>query len=100
MVIVMVLLSLLQHSTSLSLPDPATPATKYSYRPDRKTYDGMRIASLHRYAVKGLSGDVASTMRIHRHEGTFEDDRRFALLYATSGDRFDEGRPSWLHKVS
>ncbi|KAL3781620.1 hypothetical protein HJC23_001997 [Cyclotella cryptica] len=71
---------------------------KYSYQPDRKTYDGMRVASLHRYAVKGLSGDVVSAMRINREDGTFEDDRRFALLYATSGDRFDENRPSWLHK--
>ncbi|KAL7478343.1 hypothetical protein ACHAW6_004109 [Cyclotella cf. meneghiniana] len=98
MIIVMVFLAVLRHSSSLSRPEPATPAMKYSYQPDRKTYDGMRIVSLHRYAFKGLSGDVATTMRIDRHDGTFEDDRKFALLYATSGDKFDEGRPSWLHK--
>ena len=77
-----------------------SPAMKYAYRPDLKAYDGMTITSLHRYAVKGLSGDSMESMRLDRGDGTFEDDRRFALLYDTSGDRFDADDPTWLHKVS
>jgi len=70
---------------------------KYSYQPD-KNYD-MHITSLHRYAVKGLSGDSINSVTLQEDDGTFEDDRRFALLYA--GDQknnFDQNDPHWLHK--
>jgi len=58
----------------------------------------MHITSLHRYAVKGLSGDSVNTILLNDGDGTFEDDRRFALLYAER--EFDEDNPEWLHKVS
>ena len=60
----------------------------------------MHIMSLHRYAVKGLSGDSIETVTLQEGDGTFEDDRRFALMYAnSSGDEdFDEDNPQWLHK--
>ena len=65
----------------------------------------MKIKSLHRYAIKGLAGDVVSSMKLFDGDGTFEDDRRFALLYTndfSSNDmiKFDEDNPKWLHKVS
>ena len=59
----------------------------------------MRIKSLHRYAVKGLSGDSLPTVTFHPGDGTLEDDRRFALLYDDSREEFDEDDPKWLHKV-
>lgn len=68
----------------------------------------MRIASLHRYAVKGLSGDSLVSVTLKEGDGTFEDDRRFALLFDNSSDddigndekdAFDEANPAWLHKV-
>jgi len=37
-------------------------------------------------------------MKLNGGDGTFEDDRRFALLYDTSGERFDGEDPRWLHK--
>ncbi len=74
----------------------SSPQTKYIYRPD-KNYD-MRITSLHRYAVKGLSGDSIKSVTLQQGDGTFEDDRRFALL-CNDGDRnFDQNDPQWLHK--
>lgn len=59
----------------------------------------MRIVSLHRYAIKGLSGDSVPSLSLNGGDGTFEDDRRFALLYDTSSERFDGTDPVWLHKV-
>ena len=89
------------HACSLSSPKSQTSQPmKYTYQPEKKKYDGMHITSLHRYAVKGLSGDSVSSMKLNADDGTFEDDRRFALLYDTSGDKFDGEDPSWLHKVS
>lgn len=60
----------------------------------------MQITSLHRYAVKGLSGDSIKSVALQQGDGTFEDDRRFALLYDDNGDRnnFDQNDPQWLHK--
>lgn len=63
------------------------------------TPTSMKITSLHRYAVKGLSGDSLSSVTFHPDDGTLEDDRRFALLYDHSRENFDENDPSWLHKV-
>ena len=60
-------------------------------------YD-MRIASLHRYAVKGLSGDSIESVKLEEGDGTFQDDRRFALLYAGNDNDFDQNNPQWLHK--
>mmetsp|Transcript_9023 Transcript_9023/g.22005 ORF Transcript_9023/g.22005 Transcript_9023/m.22005 type:complete len:374 (+) Transcript_9023:40-1161(+) len=99
--VVVTFLVLVTRSHSLSTPKPRNAQAmknQYAYQPDRKTYDGARILSLHRYAIKGLSGDSAPTMKLNGWDGTFEDDRRFALLYDTSGDRFDDDDPSWLHK--
>ncbi len=72
---------------------------KYTHQPNIKNYDDMVITSLHRYAVKGLAGDSISSMDFSTDDGTFEDDRRFALLYDTSDGKFDAGDPQWLHKV-
>ena len=38
-------------------------------------------------------------IKLNYGDGTFEDDRRFALLYDTSGEKFDGEDPEWLHKV-
>eukprot|EP00571_Detonula_confervacea_P010530 CAMPEP_0172304598 /NCGR_PEP_ID=MMETSP1058-20130122/5993_1 /TAXON_ID=83371 /ORGANISM="Detonula confervacea, Strain CCMP 353" /LENGTH=349 /DNA_ID=CAMNT_0013015897 /DNA_START=147 /DNA_END=1196 /DNA_ORIENTATION=- len=76
----------------------------YSYQPNDKKYNGMHITSLHRYAVKGLSGDSVPLIKLNDGDGTFEDDRRFALMYDTRDDTngvdalFDDKDPSWLHK--
>ena len=59
----------------------------------------MHITSLHRYAIKGLSSDSLSKIQLNDGDGTFEDDRRFALLYADEKKEFDEDNPTWLHKV-
>lgn len=59
----------------------------------------MTITSLNRYAIKGLSGDALPTVTLSGEDGTFEDDRRFALLYESSLDRFSGDDPGWLHKV-
>lgn len=72
---------------------------KYTYQPNIKKYDGMHITSLHRYAIKGLSSDSVSKIQLNDGDGTFEDDRRFALLYADEKKEFDEDNPTWLHKV-
>lgn len=37
-------------------------------------------------------------IKLNYGDGTFEDDRRFALLYDTSGEKFDGEDPEWLHK--
>lgn len=87
-----------RRSQSLSAASPPG-GMKYSYQPQAKDYDAVRVASLHRYAVKGLSGDSLTTAVLGGGDGTLEDDRRFALLYDTSGDKFDGGDPEWLHKV-
>lgn len=59
----------------------------------------MNIKSLHRYAVKGLSGDSLQSIMFHPGDGTFQDDRKFALLFDTSQDKFNADDPNWLHKV-
>eukprot|EP00569_Conticribra_weissflogii_P018737 CAMPEP_0171447854 /NCGR_PEP_ID=MMETSP0881-20121228/39319_1 /TAXON_ID=67004 /ORGANISM="Thalassiosira weissflogii, Strain CCMP1336" /LENGTH=370 /DNA_ID=CAMNT_0011972275 /DNA_START=416 /DNA_END=1531 /DNA_ORIENTATION=- len=80
-----------------------------TYDPSKKNYQSMRIASLHRYAVKGLSGDSLVSVTLNEGDGTFEDDRRFALLFDSSSDdnvggdekdAFDEANPAWLHKAN
>lgn len=58
----------------------------------------MHITSLHRYAVKGLSGDSLDSVTFQEGDGTFEDDRRFALLYDDRTKYFIEDNPEWLHK--
>ncbi|KAL7546890.1 hypothetical protein ACHAWF_013869, partial [Thalassiosira exigua] len=83
-------------------PSVAMKATKYAYRPSEISYDGATVSSLFRYAVKGLSGDAIRSARLRPGEGTFEDDRRYALLY-DDGDgggreKFDGEDPEWLHK--
>ena len=50
------------------------------------------ITELHRYAVKGLSGDALSTVDLQ--SGRFPDDRRYALLKADREWKNGE----WLHK--
>ena len=76
---------------------------KYTYQPNLINYNNTTIKSLHRYAVKGLAGDVVSSMKLYDGDGTFEDDRRFALLYVNDYNndmiKFDEDNPKWLHKV-
>lgn len=52
----------------------------------------MHVTELHRYAVKGLSGDVLSLVDLQ--SGRFPNDRKYALLKADR--RWDEGK--WLHK--
>lgn len=73
----------------------------------------MKVTSLARYAVKGLAPDMLHSVHIATDgEGTFPDDRRFALLKSKSdvenddqndGDddaivKFDEDTPEWIHK--
>ena len=76
---------------------------KYTYQPNLINYNNTTIKSLHRYAIKGLAGDVVSSMKLYDGDGTFEDDRRFALLYVNDYNndtiKFDEFNPKWLHKV-
>mmetsp|Transcript_19515 Transcript_19515/g.38564 ORF Transcript_19515/g.38564 Transcript_19515/m.38564 type:complete len:404 (-) Transcript_19515:171-1382(-) len=102
--------------TSLrSSPQPQQPTPNKepimtcTYDPSKKNYQSMRIASLHRYAVKGLSGDSLVSVTLNEGDGTFEDDRRFALLFDSSSDdnvggdekdAFDEANPAWLHKAN
>lgn len=70
---------------------------KYEYQPD-KNYN-MRVTFLHRYSVKGLAGDSLTSIELKSGEGTFEDDRRYALLYEDSREEFDEDNPNWVYKV-
>ncbi|KAL7465168.1 hypothetical protein ACHAXS_005499 [Conticribra weissflogii] len=86
------------------------PTMTYTYDPSKKNYQSMCITSLYRYAVKGLSGDSLVSVTLNEGDGTFEDDRRFALLFDnSSGDggggsdernSFDEVNPVWLHKAN
>ena len=69
----------------------------YTYTPDRKDYN-MKVTSLHRFAVKGLSGDPLASAHFKPGDGTFEDDRRYALLFEQNADKFDSHSPEWLHK--
>ena len=73
---------------------------KYEYRPNIKNYNNAKITSLHRYAVKGLAGDSLTSIELKKCEGTFEDDRRYALLYEDSRKEFDANNPNWVYKVS
>ena len=72
---------------------------KYKYQPNIKNYQEMKITSLHRYSVKGLAGDTLTSIELKSGEGTFEDDRRYALLYEDSREEFDEENPCWVYKV-
>jgi len=72
---------------------------KYEYQPNIKNYQEMKITSLHRYSVKGLAGDSLTSIELKSGEGTFEDDRRYALLYEDSRKEFDEENPCWVYKV-
>jgi len=72
---------------------------KYEYQPNIKNYQEMKITSLHRYGVKGLAGDSLTSIELKSGEGTFEDDRRYALLYEDSRKEFDEENPCWVYKV-
>jgi uncharacterized protein YcbX len=89
----------LSSSSLSSSPSPPSPAAKSNYRydPNIKNYD-MHITSLHRYAVKGLSGDSLDSVTFQEGDGTFEDDRRFALLYDDRTECFNQDDPEWLHK--
>jgi uncharacterized protein YcbX len=69
-------------------------STSSSAGPDAASV--MTVASLHRYAVKGLSGDRLERVQFQAAGETFPDDRRYALLLDTSRQDFQEG--DWLHK--
>lgn len=56
----------------------------------------MRIASLYRYPVKGLSGERLRAVEIGPHQ-TFPNDRAYALENGPSG--FDPAAPSWQPKI-
>ena len=77
----------------------------------------MKVKTLARYAVKGLAPDILDSVHIvDDNEGTFPDDRRFALLkYIVDQDEtrqrknldssfqkkyetFDDENPKWIHK--
>lgn len=77
----------------------------------------MKVKVLARYAVKGLAPDILDSVHIvDDNEGTFPDDRRFALLkYIVDQDEtresknpdssfqkkyetFDDENPKWIHK--
>lgn len=75
-----------------------TTKAAYTFAPERKNYNAMRVTSLHRYAVKGLSDDAIKSVQFKAGDGTFPDDRRFALLYESSDNEFDPEDPDWLHK--
>eukprot|EP00986_Skeletonema_menzelii_P001432 scaffold379_cov145-Skeletonema_menzelii.AAC.3 len=84
-------------ATSFFLPLRVSSLSSFSPPPSPKNYD-MRITSLHRYAVKGLSGECIESVTLQEGDGTFQDDRRFALLYAGNNSNFDQSHPQWLHK--
>ena len=84
-------------TNALSSPQSKSKMPTYTYSPDRKDYS-MKVTSLHRYAVKGLSGDPLASAHFKPGDGTFEDDRRYALLYEKNSDKFDSQSPEWLHK--
>jgi uncharacterized protein YcbX len=56
----------------------------------------MRIASLYRYPVKGLSGERLRAVELGTHQ-TFPKDRAYALENGPSG--FDSTAPSWQPKI-
>jgi uncharacterized protein YcbX len=56
----------------------------------------MRIASLYRYPVKGLSGERLRAVEIGPFQ-TFPNDRAYALENGPSG--FDPAAPSWQPKI-
>jgi uncharacterized protein YcbX len=55
----------------------------------------MRIASLHRYPVKGLPGETLERVGLEPGEA-FPQDRRFA--FALGRSKFDPAAPDWLPK--
>ncbi len=57
----------------------------------------MRIVSLYRYPVKGLSPERLNEVTVHTGDG-FPLDRKFALL--RSGADFDPTAPTWLAKAN
>ncbi|GKY90661.1 hypothetical protein MPSEU_000039500 [Mayamaea pseudoterrestris] len=56
----------------------------------------MTVSGLHRYAVKGLSGDQLTRVDFDSAGDTFPDDRRFALLLESAQQNYKPGE--WLHK--
>ena len=56
----------------------------------------MRIASLYRYPVKGLSGERLRAVELGRCQ-TFPNDRAYALENGPSG--FEPAAPSWQPKI-
>ena len=57
----------------------------------------MAVASLWRYAVKGLDRDKLTTVMLRPDFG-FPNDRRFGLAYEDATDTFDTKSPAWVHK--
>lgn len=57
----------------------------------------MRIVSLYRYPVKGLSPEPLNSVAVQAGDG-FPLDRKFALLH--SGADFDPSAPTWLAKAN
>ncbi len=55
----------------------------------------MILTAIHRYSVKGLSGEAISEAMLTSGQG-IPHDRRFALAHASS--QFDRGNPDWLPK--
>jgi hypothetical protein len=60
------------------------------------TTSSLTVTSLHRYAVKGLSGDALDRVELKQPGDTFPDDRRFALLLDRSREKWKDD--VWLHK--
>lgn len=57
-----------------------------------------KITGLYRFPVKGLSPDSLESVVIKPGEGTFADDRRFALLWRKNANKWNDKDPEWLHK--
>ena len=67
----------------------------------RRDGDGAStwVSALHRFAVKGLDRDELDHVDLYSG-GAFPNDRRWALKWSDSADRFFPFAPEWLHKSS